>query len=88
MKNFIKKKSDLNEITAKDRRPISFYRQLKCYSFQKIEIRKLEMNGHIVRRENKFMRKYLKPLCKIIDQIKRKIHTSGCLFDILFIEKK
>lgn len=51
MKNFIKNKSDLNEITAKDRRLISFHKQLKCFSFQKTEIRKLEMNGHTVRGE-------------------------------------
>lgn len=51
MKTFIEIKSDLNEITVKDGRLISSHKQLKCYSFQKTEIRKLEMNGHIVRRE-------------------------------------
>ena len=78
MKNLILKKSDLNEITVKDRRPISFYKQFKCCSLPKTEIRKLEMNGHIVRREDKFMRENLKLLCKIIDQVRRIIHTLGC----------
>ena len=78
MKNLIKKKSNLNEITVKDRRLISFYKQLKCCSFPTTEIRKLEVNGHIVRREDIFMRKNLKLLCKIIDQVKRTIHTLGC----------
>lgn len=51
MKIFIEVKSDLNEITVKDRRLISFHKQLKRYSFWETEIRKLEMDGHIVRRE-------------------------------------
>lgn len=33
------------------------------------------MNGHIVRKKNKFMRKNLKPLCKITDQVRRTIQT-------------
>lgn len=66
---------------------ISFHKQLKCYSFRKADIRKLEMTEHHVRRQKRFLREYLKLVYKITDQVRRTIQTLGGLFCFL-IEKK